>query len=61
MTIRKAECFEFRPKDRNYNKHGKPMQAQMEILGDGLCYCLRTEFVYGVIIEEEDDETEEKH
>lgn len=43
-----AECFELRPEDRNYNKHGKPRNAQMEILGHGVSYAIRTAIVYGV-------------
>ena len=31
--IVKAECFEFRPKDRDYNKKGKARDPQMEVLG----------------------------
>ena len=52
MIVR-AESFELRPADRDYNKHGKQRKPQMEILGGGLCYCLRTQFVYGLLIWEE--------
>lgn len=34
--ITKAECFEFRPKDRDYNKKGKARDPQMEVLGGGV-------------------------
>lgn len=54
--IKKAECFELRPKDRDYNKHGGNRQPQIEILGGGICYCLRTQHVYGILIWEEDDD-----
>lgn len=53
--IERAECFEMRPKDRDYNKKGKKREAQMEVLGGGLCYSLRTQFVYGLLIWESDD------
>ena len=55
-----AECFEIRPKDRDYNKKGKKREPQIEILGGGICYCLRTGYVYGLIIWE-DDQSEDKH
>lgn len=51
-----AYCFEMRPKDRDYNKHSGEREAQMEIMPDGLSYCIRTGMVYGVIIVEENDE-----
>ena len=54
--ITRVECFEMRPKDRDYNKHGKKRETQIEILGGGISYCLRTEFVYGLLIWEVDDE-----
>lgn len=54
-----AECFEMRPKDRDYNAKGKPRELQMEILGGGIMYALRTAHVYGLLIwEEGDDEAE---
>lgn len=54
MTITKAECFEFRPKDRDYNKKGKARDPQMEVLGGGLCYSLRTQLIYGLLIWEDE-------
>lgn len=33
MKILEAECFEMRPPDRDYNKHGKPRNAEMEVFG----------------------------
>ena len=57
--ITRAECFEFRPTDRDYNKKGKPREAQMEILGNGLCYALRTQFVYGLLIWEDENGNED--
>lgn len=33
--IDKAECFEMRPKDRDYNKHGNKREPQMEVFGGG--------------------------
>lgn len=56
MKIERAECFEMRPKDRDYNKHGKKREPQIEILGGGISYCLRTEFVYGLLIWEAEDD-----
>ena len=37
MIVR-AECYEKRPIDRDYNAKGKPRQTQVEILGGGACY-----------------------
>lgn len=45
-----AECFEFRPEDRDYNKKGKPRNPKMEVLGGGISYALRTQHVYGLLI-----------
>lgn len=56
MMIERAECYEERPKDRDYNKKGNPREPQVEILGGGLLYALRTQHVYGLLIWEEDDE-----
>lgn len=50
-----AYCFEMRPKDRDYNKHGGKREAQMEVMPDGCAYCIRTGVVYGVIIVERED------
>lgn len=56
MTIDRCECFEMRPKDRDYNKKGEPRNPQMEVLGGGLSYSLRTQHIYGLLIWEADDE-----
>ncbi len=54
MIVR-AECFEERPIDRDYNAKGKPRETQIEILGGGLLYALRCHNAYGLIIWEEED------
>ena len=56
MTIARAECFEFRPEDRDYNAKGKPRNPQMEVFGGGISYALRTQHIYGLLIWEEDDD-----
>lgn len=53
--ITRAECFDFQPKDRDYNKKGKSRDPQMEVLGNGLCYSLRTQHIYGLLIWEENE------
>lgn len=53
--IVKCECFQIQPKDRDYNKKGKPREAQVEILGGGLCYSLKTNECYGLLIYENED------
>lgn len=58
--IDKCECFEFRPEDRDYNKKGKPRKPQMEILGGGICYALRTKYIYGLLIWEAEDEDSQR-
>lgn len=54
--IDKCECFDFQPKDRDYNKKGKSRDPQMEVLGGGICYAIRTQHVYGLLIWETEDE-----
>jgi hypothetical protein len=51
--IVKAECFEEQPVDRDYNKNGKERETQIEILGDGLLYCIRADHICGLLIWEE--------
>lgn len=53
VRIKNAWCYEERPTDRDYNKHGGKRVTQVEIMPDGLSYCIRTGIVYGVIIEYE--------
>ena len=53
--ITKAECFDFQPKDRDYNKKGKSREPQVEVLGRGLCYSLRAQHIYGLLIWEDED------
>lgn len=55
MKIVDCQCFEFRPKDRDYNAKGADRDPQMEILGDGISYALRTQHIYGLLIWEKDD------
>ena len=54
--ITRVECFQECPKDRDYNKRGKPREPQIEIFGGGVCYALRTQYVYGLAIWDDDDD-----
>ena len=58
--IKRAECFEVRSKDRDYNAKGLPRDPQVEVLGGGIWYALRTQHVYGLLIWETDDDEDEE-
>lgn len=52
MKIIYAESVEEKSIDRFYNKHGKNRETHYEILGDGICFCLRTGHQMEVLVYE---------